>query len=247
VGGAVAAGGLAAIGYALYTGTKRASPRAAEPDPHASVMLGGLAVLAAALTILVGRDFLVTMPDDVAGQARLYHLFIYNYDRPWPESQQFTAALGAFVIVAALLLLAMAVRAWRAPASALFVCLGVLWSTWGVNAYFTIGAQHWGQRETILEYYRRRSNPDELLVAYQLNWKGENFYTGNRLPAFVSDPKGFKKWIAEHKEGRTRVMFFTTEHKRMDALERALGKVQQFEVITTKELCNKFALARVVF
>jgi hypothetical protein len=206
-----------------------------------------LALVATALTILVGRDLVVSIPGDVEGQSRLFHLFIYNYDRPWPASQQFGAALAAFVTVAALLSGALVVKAWRTHATTLLVCLGVLWSAWGVDAYFTIGAQHWGQRETVLEYYRRRSSPDEPLVAYQLNWKGENFYTGNRLPAFVSDPKGFKKWIDEQKAGKARVMFFTTERKRMDNLERTLGKVQKFEVVTSEELCNKFALARVVF
>ena len=46
--------------------------------------------------------------------------------------------------------------------------------------------QHWGQHEVIAAYYADRASPDEQLVAYQMNWKGENFYTGNHVPAFVS-------------------------------------------------------------
>ncbi len=216
----------------------------AQPDP---VMLAGLVLLGTVVTLLAGRDLLTSLPGDVEGQARLFHLFIYNYDRPWPASQQFGAALGAFVLLAVLLGLALAFQRWRTHAAVLVACLGIAWSAWGVNAYFTLGARHWGQRETIAEYYRQRAGPEEPLVAYQLNWKGENFYTGNRLPAFVSDPKGFKEWVAEQRTRHTKVVFFTTEHKRMEGLERALGKVQKFEVVTSQELCNQFALARVVF
>ena len=240
-------GGIAALAAAWLVARHHRPAPTPEPPSHASLMLAGLSVLAATLTVLVGRDLVVSIPGDVEGQSRLFHLFIYNYDRPWPQSQQFGAALGAFAIVATLACVAMTVRWWRTHATALMLCVGVLWGAWGIDAYFTLGAQHWGQRETILEYYRRRSSPDELIVAYQLNWKGENFYTGNRLPAFVSDPQGFKKWISEQRSGPTQVMFFTTELSRMDNLERALGKVKQFEVVTSAELCNKFALARVVF
>jgi hypothetical protein len=106
-------------------------------------------------------------------------------------------------------------------------------------------APHWGQRDTIFEYYRRRSGPEEPFVAYQMNWKGENFYTGNHVPAFVASGAKFKSWLAEQREEGTRVVYFTTEHSRESSLKTDLGKVTRFERLTTKTLNNKFFLARV--
>ena len=63
-------------------------------------------------------------------------------------------------------------------------------------------APHWGQHEVIAAYYADRASPDELLVAYQMNWKGENFYTGNRIPAFVSTGSTFTSWLKKKKGGR---------------------------------------------
>jgi hypothetical protein len=106
-------------------------------------------------------------------------------------------------------------------------------------------APHWGQRETIFEYYRQRRGPEEPLVAYQMNWKGENFYTGNHVPAFVASGAKFKSWITEQREEGTRVVCFTTEHSRESSLKTDLGKVTRFERLTGKALNNKFFLARV--
>ena len=91
----------------------------------------------------------------------------------------------------------------------------------------------------------RRAGPEEPLVAYQLNWKGENFYTGNDVPAFVSSGKRFTDWVDSQRQSGVRVMFFTTEHSRMAGLQRELGSVQKFELLTTPELNDKFGLARV--
>jgi hypothetical protein len=173
------------------------------------------------------------------------HLFTYNYDRPWPESLDFTGALGGITVVCAATCALLVLRGWRTHVTVLFLAGAVLTCAWGVNVYLVKASPHWGQRETILEYYRRRSGPEEWLVAYQMNWKGENFYTGNRLPAFVKTGEEFTKWVRDEKARGLRVMFFTTEHSRTNGLKSELGKVAKFEVVTDKYLNNKFALVRV--
>jgi hypothetical protein len=122
----------------------------------------------------------------------------------------------------------------------------VLCSAWAVNVYLIEAAPHLGQRVTVSEYYRLRASPEEPLVAYQLNWKGENFYTSNHVPTFKSSGKSFKDWVKVQKGNGVRVMFFTTEHPRITALKRELGTVSQFEVITDKSVNAQFVLARVV-
>jgi len=76
-----------------------------------------------------------------------------------------------------------------------------------------------------------------------MNWKGENFYTGNKIPAFVSSGAPFTTWVKQQKEKGVKVMFFVTEHTRTGGLR---GEVQgrNYKEITDKETCNKFVLVR---
>ena len=175
------------------------------------------------------------------------HLFTYNYKRPWPKTLDFNGALSGFTLAAALACALMFWRWLRPHAAALLLGVSVWWAAWGVNAYFVKLGPHWGQRETILEYYRQRSGPDEPIVAYQMNWKGENFYTGNRIPAFVATGQKFKEWIAEQRKAGVKTIYFTTEHGRISSLKRELDNPAHLEVLTDEALNNKFMLARVIF
>ena len=211
-----------------------------------SALLGFLGVASAVSIALVGRDLVTTVPGDIDGPARLIHLFSYNYRRTWPaDSLSFVGILAAFTVVCALLSLALAWPRARRHALALFTVTAVTWTAWGIDVYLVAAAPHWGQRETILAYYAARKGPQEPFVAYQMNWKGENFYTGNRVPAFVSTGAKFKTWVSDQKKKGVSVMFFTTEHSRISALKSELGSVKDFKLLTGRELNNKFTLARV--
>jgi hypothetical protein len=76
-----------------------------------------------------------------------------------------------------------------------------------------------------------------------MNWKGENFYTGNRVPAFVSSGAPFTKWIKEQRDKGVKVMFFVTEHGRVGGLRSEAGATKYTE-LTDKNVCNKFILVR---
>ena len=127
-------------------------------------------------------------------------LISYNYSRPWPESLDFNGIIAAFTIASAVLCALFLVRHWRTHVITMLLAVSVLWGAWGVNEYFVRSAAHWGQRETLMAYYRDRKGPDQPFVAYQMNWKGENFYTGNHVPAFVSTGKKFQGLDSEGKE-----------------------------------------------
>ena len=195
--------------------------------------------------MLVGRDLSTTVFNDVEGQARLLQLFSYNYRRAWPsDSLSFNAIISAFTLVSSVLSLGFVLPSLRRHALSLFAVVALLWTAWGLDVYLVKASPHWGQRETILAYYAARKGPEEPFVAYQMNWKGENFYTGNRLPAFVSSGAKFKSYISEQKKKGTKVMFFTTEHSRIAALKSELGPVRDFKLLTDRELNNKFTVAR---
>jgi 4-amino-4-deoxy-L-arabinose transferase-like glycosyltransferase len=215
-----------------------------ERRSHEALMLGGAAIGGALLLALVGRD-LIVKPEgaDQPGAIRLLQLFTYNYRRAWPDSLDFAAVLTAFVVVACALLALIAVRSLRRHAVAAFVALSIVWAVWGLDVYMVKTAPHWGQREIAEGYYRTRASSDELLVAYQMNWKGENFYTSNHVPAFVSTGGTFTTWLKKKKDEGARVMFFVTEHSRLGGLKSEVG-ARSYTEVTDKATNNKFVLVR---
>ena len=211
---------------------------------HENLMWSGAAVAAGLVVLLVGRD-LSTKPEgaDQPGAIRLLHLFTYNYRRPWPEHLDWNSALATLAILGAICCIVLAVYKSRQRAVAIMCSFAFVCALWGVDVYMVRTAPHWGQHEITEAYYRTRTGPEEPLVAYQMNWKGENFYTGNKIPAFVSSGAPFTTWVKQQKEKGVKVMFFVTEHTRTGGLR---GEVQgrNYKEITDKETCNKFVLVR---
>jgi len=211
---------------------------------HEELMIAGAAVLSALVIVLVGRD-LVIKPEgsDQPGAIRLLQLFTYNYRRTWPDSLDFSAILAGFTVVAALLVLGFSVRALRRHAVAAFCAFAVVWALWGVDVYMVKTSPHWGQHEVIEAYYKDRKGPEEQLVAYQMNWKGENFYSGNHIPAFVSSGATFQTWLKAQKDKGVTVLYFVTEHSRTGGL-RGEVNAKSYKELTDKSVCNKFVLVR---
>jgi 4-amino-4-deoxy-L-arabinose transferase-like glycosyltransferase len=215
-----------------------------EAGAHTSRMLAAGAVSAALLLVVVGRDLIITPQGaDQPGAIRLLQLFTYNYRRGWPDSLDFSAPLAAFTIVGIGLTLALAVKAIRRHAVAAMCAFAFVWGLWGLDVYMEKTAQHWGQHEVIAAYYADRASPAEELVAYQMNWKGENFYTGNHVPAFVSTGSTFTTWLKKEKDAGAKVMYFITEHGRIGGLKSEVG-AKAYREVTDKVLCNKFVLVR---
>lgn len=201
----------------------------------------------AVVVALVGRDLFTNGMGQPQGSERLMHLFTYNYSRPWPESLDYTAPMVAFTAVGVALSFGLMVSTFRAQAAALLCVTAAVWTAWGLDVYLYKCAPHWGQRETILEYYKDRTDPNQPFVAYQMNWKGENFYTSNRVPAFVSSGEPFKKWVDEQKSRGIKRVYFTSEQGRLGSLKRELGDPPKFTKLTDEKLNNKFFLARLEF
>jgi len=211
-------------------------------------LLGAVAIGAAIVVALVAFDLVNKPSVGTPGQTILMYLFTYNYTRSWPDSLEFTGMIKAFSIATILLMLAFAVQRIRKHAVVIMAVVAVAWSAWGLNIYLVKTSPHWGQREIMVAYYALRANPSEQLIAYQMNWKGENFYTSNRIPAFVSSGQKFKDWIAQERGKGVTTMFFVTEPGRSKSLQGELGEgVASFEKMTDKRVNNKFAIFRAVF
>ena len=78
-----------------------------------------------------------------------------------------------------------------------------------------------------------------------MNWKGENFYTGNRVAAFVRSGEPFQDFMKEQRAKGVHTLYFTTEPSRFGALQRELGSHKSFRVLTNDRINNKFGIAKV--
>jgi 4-amino-4-deoxy-L-arabinose transferase-like glycosyltransferase len=210
---------------------------------HEGVMIAAAAIVGALLIVLVGRDLFIKPEGSSPGAIRLLQLFTYNYKRAWPATLDFSVALRIFTGVSALLCLVLSVNKVRAYGVRLFCGLSLVWAVWGLDVYMVRLSPHWGQREVIEAYYRDRKSPEQMLVAFQMNWKGENIYTGNRIAVFVSTGTTFQNWLKQQREHGAEVMYFITEHNRLNSLRTEVA-AKSYTEITDKKLNNKFVVVR---
>jgi len=203
------------------------------------VGLGVALLLGACVVAFVGRDLSWATSARPQGNERLIHLFVYNYGRLWPEHLDYRAILTGFAITAGVTTAASAFRTWRPVATRALMGVAIAFCAWGLNVYMVDVSDHWGLRDLSQRYYDLRGSADEPLVAWQMNWKGENFYTGNRVYVFSeTDNKRIEKWL-EQNEGLK--AYFVLEHKRLGSF-RKLVPDREIRELSTKRDCNKFLL-----
>jgi 4-amino-4-deoxy-L-arabinose transferase-like glycosyltransferase len=206
-----------------------------------SAAVGATLLASAFLTAFAGRDLAWANSSKPAGQERLIDLFVYNYERPFPDYLDYHPALTGFAVVAFALLVAASIARVRKVALYALLGLSFWFGIWGLDVHMVDLSPHWGQRELIKRYYDERKSSDEPLIAWQMNWKGENLYTGNRTHVYVDlDNKAVEKWMTEHVGTQA---YFVLEHSRLGNFRRMLGKRRVEELSTAREN-NKFILVR---
>jgi 4-amino-4-deoxy-L-arabinose transferase-like glycosyltransferase len=201
-----------------------------------------VAILASALvTAFAGRDLSWVTNGKPAGEERLIDLFVYNYERPFPAHLDYHPALTGFAVVAFLVLVMASVAKLRKVGIYALLSVSFWFAAWSLDVHMIDLSPHWGQRELIRRYYEERKSDDEPLIAWQMNWKGENLYTGNRVHVYVDlDNKAVEKWMNEHKKTEA---FFVLEHSRLGNFKRMLG-ARRVEELSTERENNKFILVR---
>lgn len=208
-------------------------------DKHAPL---GLAFLgSAALVAFAGRDLSWSLSERPLGHERLIQLFIYSYGRAFPDYLDYRPILTGFAVVAFGMLALAASSHLRKIAVYGLLSVTFLFSAWALNVYLIDLSPHWGQRELVKRYYEERATKQDPLIAWQMNWKGENFYTGNRVHVFTQlDNKRITKWMEQHKGTQA---YFVLEHTRMASFKRLMGK-RPIEELSTLRDNNKFILVR---
>jgi 4-amino-4-deoxy-L-arabinose transferase-like glycosyltransferase len=216
---------------------------------------GRLALLAA----LVGIPLLLLVTFDLAGlQKNAQHfvwLFSYDYintpqGRPWPPELDYRITLAVFAglfSVAALLLAWPRLRNLAAAALALTV---VCFTYFLLDVYMKHVSDRWSQKPLIATYYKQRHSPDERLAAWQMYWRGENFYTQNEIyegpkekrTVFLGDrnAEDLKDFMGRNPGKR---IFFVVERTRFDSLRGMLPEAARPSLKIVDDRNNKFYLA----
>jgi hypothetical protein len=212
------------------------------PPLRAHATLAILVCAGAVVLGFVGRDLAWVTNVRPAGFERLIHLYVYNYGRPWPDQLDYQAILAGFAIVSTVLVLMLAVPALVRFASRALVGIALAFAAWTLNVYWVDVSPHWGMRIAVEKYYELRSGPEEPILAYQMNWKGENFYNGNRVHAFADiDTAKIREWIAEHQGTKIFVML---EPGRLGTFRALVPNREIHEHLTRREN-NKFTMVSV--
>lgn len=188
------------------------------------------ALFAAAVTLLVGRDLERT-------PAALVRLLTYRYDRLWPSVAPLAPLFGALAIVACVLLVLAHAATLRRWSGRLAFALAGAFALTLTTSYLPRAARDGGQRELLARYTAERTAGP--LVAYQLNWKGENFYSGNDVAIFVASGPPFRKYVDER---RGDVLWLVTERARVRAMQREIGPLRSFREIASNA---EYTLVRV--
>ena len=124
--------------------------------------------------------------------------------------------------------------------------------TWFLlDVYMRGVAPYWSQKDTIAAYYKARRSPEERLIAYQMYWRGETFYTENEIyegpmeERTVFDMDGadekLTEWLAHHHQQR---VFFLFERGRQAHLQSMLPAESRPTFRVLDERNNKFSLAQ---
>jgi 4-amino-4-deoxy-L-arabinose transferase-like glycosyltransferase len=211
---------------------------------HRTAVARVLDVGGALLMARVGADLILPVDHDIPGAARLFHLVSYQYHRPWPVELDFQGPLLATIGTSTAISLGLASGRWRRPLIVAQLGVSIALSLWLGQRYLPRLGPSFGQREVIEAFQRDRTSAAEPLVAYRLNWKGENFYTGNHTAIFVSSGKALQRYLRRRRQSEP-VLHVVLETSRLAALRAELGAVLSFDVLTDRLESDKICLVRV--
>jgi 4-amino-4-deoxy-L-arabinose transferase-like glycosyltransferase len=216
--------------------------------------------LAAAMAV-VGVPLLALVVRDLAGvqnaAQRFIWLFSYDYinqpkGRPWPPALNFAPALIGFAVVLALFTVGLAWRRVQRAALAGLCLTAVAFTYFLLDGYMRKVTPYWSQKGLIATYYQQRKSPDERLLAWQMYWRGENFYTQNEIyqgprqerTVFLGDRnvENLKDWMSRH---RGRRAFLLVERSRWNQLEGIVPADAKPSLKVVDESNMKFVLGRI--
>ncbi len=151
-------------------------------------------LLSLGVVLLVGRDLL-------RDPQHLVVMFIYKYDRLFPYELHFEPGIAVLMGLSALATMTLLWSRTRRYAAWALGAASVVVALWAIDYYMIKVSPHWSQKQLHATYYRFRKGPEERIIAWQLNWRGENFYTKNHVVIHMEPKKTkeFKDYLLRYK------------------------------------------------
>ena len=117
-----------------------------------------------------------------------------------------------------------------------YMAMAVLFGMWVSHHHFNMLSPHWSQAHLFQTFYEEKQG-DEPIYAYQLNWRGETYYSRNRV--LQVKEKGANQRIRKlvDQPGRE---FIITEQSRFHTLKNALSPDKRNKLQILDRSSNKF-------
>jgi 4-amino-4-deoxy-L-arabinose transferase-like glycosyltransferase len=215
----------------------------------------------ALLAALIGLPLLGLVVYDLTSAQkspqRFLWLFSYDYintpqGRNWPPELNYLFPIRLFAGLFAAGTLLLALRKWRIQVATALCLVAVAWTYFLLDVFMKQTSDRWSQKQLIASYYKQRQSPEERLIAWQLYWRGENFYTQNEIyegptanrTVFLGDKN------AENLQGYLnrnlgKRMFFVVEQTRWDHLRSLIPEASRGSLQIVDKSNNKFYLGMV--
>ncbi|MDQ3264060.1 MAG: hypothetical protein M3Y59_10420 [Myxococcota bacterium] len=203
----------------------------------------GTLLLGASLFGLVARDLYLR-------PRHLVDLFTYNHDRPYPDFLWTRSAggslwpgldsrevLGLALTLAGIGVLLAALAKARQWATGGFAGLALLFALWLSWSHWVDLSHHWTQRDLFWRYAAQRRE-GEPIAAYLMDWKGETFYSRNRVVQIKPGREAAQLRELFSQPGRVWIL---VEHSRLPVLYRMVGSARRLTPIDPR-VNNKFVL-----
>jgi len=114
------------------------------------VRRSGILLFAGSLIVLL------VMMDLMGEQKQFIEMFVYRYDRPWPQGIDLSGTIFAFGLIFAVVFPLLSIRVIRPIVVGLIAVFTLSFAYWGMNDYMKPAATNWGMRGEIQHYYRAR-------------------------------------------------------------------------------------------
>jgi 4-amino-4-deoxy-L-arabinose transferase-like glycosyltransferase len=129
--------------------------------------------------------------------------------------------------------------------------VGVVWTGFILDKVLIELSPHWSQKHVIASYFAKRRGPEEPLLAWQLYWRGENFYTKNSIYNAVN-PQEKTVFLGDHNAEKMQAyftahpgkrVFFVVERTRFESLRQLLPAAARSTLNVVDDSNNKIYLA----
>ncbi len=201
---------------------------AKDPARHLS---GWVVLPIVVITAVAARDII----DD---PQNLVNLFTYKYDRDYPRELNPKLFIVLIVSAGGVAALITYLMGQKGRAMLAFGLMAMTFGAWISHHHFNMLSPHWGQKHLFETFYDERKG-DEPIYAYQLNWRGETFYSRNKVLQVKESGANQRIKALVDRPGRE---FIVLEQSRFHTLKNVLSKDKREKVRILDRSSNKFYL-----